>query len=137
MNQRARKASILVWFGFLASVVYGAGFCQAAEIAGLNDGIFNKQQVKSGKRVYRKYCQTCHDGDYFGPVLMAWQGEPLDSFFDVISSAMPENDPGSLARGQYTDVLAYILKVSGYPQNDRFLDPDSADFSKIVIEKPR
>lgn len=109
----------------------------AAEVtAGLNDGIFSIQQVKSGKRLYKKYCKSCHEGEYFAPVLLAWQGEPLSSFFDVMTSAMPENDPGSLEQSQYTDLLAYILKISGYPQNSRVLDPGAEDFAKIVIEKP-
>jgi mono/diheme cytochrome c family protein len=108
----------------------------AEETTGLNDGIFNARQVKSGKRLYRKHCMSCHEGEYFGPVLLAWQGEPLSSFFEVMTSAMPENDPGSLAQDQYTDLLAYVLKVSDYPQGQRELDPVSVDFSKILIEKP-
>lgn len=113
-----------------------AGSDAAELVAGLNDGIFSIQQVKSGKRLYKKYCKSCHEGEYFAPVLLAWQGEPLSSFFDVMTSAMPENDPGSLEQSQYTDLLAYILKISGYPQNSRVLDPGAEDFAKIVIEKP-
>ncbi len=124
----------IVWF--LSVCVFGAGVYEAEEVAGLNDGIFTVAQVKSGKPLYKKYCKSCHEGEYFGPVLLAWQGEPLASFFSVMTSAMPENDPGSLERDQYTNLLAYILKISGYPQDVRSLDPGAADFARIVIEKP-
>lgn len=122
--------------GLAAAVIFSSGSFGAEPVVGLNDGIFSGQQVKSGKRLYRKYCKSCHEGDYFGPVLLAWQGEQLASFFDVMTSAMPESDPGSLAQEQYTDLLAYILKISGYPQDSRSLDPGTAEFAAIVIEKP-
>jgi hypothetical protein len=122
--------------GLTAAVISSRDSFGAEPVVGLNDGLFNNQQAKSGKRLYKKYCKSCHEGDYFGPVLLAWQGEQLASFFDVMKSAMPENDPGSLAQEQYTDLLAYILKISGYPQDIRKLDPGTEEFSSIVIEAP-
>jgi mono/diheme cytochrome c family protein len=122
--------------GLAAAVIFSSGSFGAEPVVGLNDGIFSSQQVKSGKRLYKKHCKSCHEGDYFGSVLLAWQGEQLASFFDVMTSAMPENDPGSLEQEQYTDLLAYILKISGYPQDTRSLDPGTAEFAGIVIEKP-
>lgn len=126
----------LLLSGLAAAAIFTSGSRGADAVAGLNDGIFNQQQVKSGKRLYKKYCKSCHEGDYFGPVLLAWQGEQLASFFDVMTSAMPENDPGSLEQAQYTDLLAYILKISGYPQDTPSLDPGTVEFAGIVIEKP-
>ncbi len=122
--------------GLAAAAIFSSGSFGAEPVIGLNDGIFSSQQVKSGKRLYKKYCKSCHEGDYFGPVLLAWQGEQLASFFDVMTSAMPENDPGGLEQEQYTDLLAYILKISGYPQDTRSLDPGTVEFAGIVIEKP-
>jgi alcohol dehydrogenase (cytochrome c) len=122
--------------GFATAAIFSSGSFGAESVVGLNDGIFSSQQVKSGKRLYKKYCKSCHEGDYFGPVLLAWQGEQLSSFFDVMTAAMPENDPGSLEQEQYTDLLAFILKISGYPQDTRSLDPGTAEFAGIVIEKP-
>ena len=122
--------------GLTAAVITSRGSFGAEPGVGLNDGVFSSQQVKSGKRLYKKYCKSCHEGDYFGPVLLAWQGEQLASFFDVMTSAMPENDPGSLEQEQYTDLLAYILKISGYPQDNRALNPGTEEFASIVIEAP-
>jgi mono/diheme cytochrome c family protein len=122
--------------GLTAAVISSRDSFGAQPVVGLNDGLFNNQQAKSGKRLYKKYCKSCHEGNYFGPVLLAWQGEQLASFFDVMKSAMPENDPGSLEQEQYTDLLAYILKISGYPQDNRSLDPGRSEFSSIVIEAP-
>jgi mono/diheme cytochrome c family protein len=109
------------------------GFSNEAPIS-LNEGIFSKDQAKSGKRLYKKHCQSCHEGSYFKPVLLAWRGESLSSLFKLITSAMPENDPGALEQDQYTDILAHILNISGYPRGGNQLNPTT--FSGITIDKP-
>ncbi len=114
-----------------------AGNTQASEGESLNEGIYNKQQVKSGKKLYKKFCRSCHEGEYFAPVFLAWQGEPLSSLFEVMTTAMPENNPGGLKKNQYTELLAYILNTSGYPAGVQPLDTSSTTFSRIVIEKPK
>ena len=100
----------------------------------MNEGIFSKDQAKSGKRLYKKHCQSCHEGSYFKPVLLAWRGESRSSLFKLITAAMPENDPGALEQDQYTDILAHILYISGYARGENKLDP--ATLSDITIDKP-
>ena len=67
-------------------ILYNITDTRAADIDGINDGIFTSQQAKSGKRLYKQYCKSCHDGTYFGPVLLAWQGEALTDLFELIRS---------------------------------------------------
>ena len=110
-----------------------AGFSNDAPTS-MNDGIFSKDQAKSGKRLYKKHCQSCHEGSYFRPVLLAWRGESLSSLFGLITSAMPENDPGALEQDQYTDILAHILNISGYARGQNQLNPTT--FNGITIDKP-
>ena len=113
-----------------------AGDPEASELYSMDSGIFNKQQAKSGRKLYKKFCQSCHEGEYFGPVLLAWQGEPLSSLFEVMTSMMPENNPGGLKMSQYSDILAYVLDITGYPEGTAPLDPSSQKFSQIVIKPP-
>jgi len=100
----------------------------------LKEGVFTKQQAKSGKRLYKNYCASCHEGNYFSSVLLAWRGETLVGLYDIIINEMPENDPGALERKQYTAILAYILSSSKYPVGKTPLDPQSLEFSQLIIE---
>jgi mono/diheme cytochrome c family protein len=124
--------NILVYAVALASMPL-VGFTNEPPTS-LDAGIFSKDQAKAGKRLYKQHCKSCHEGSYFKPVLLAWRGEPLSTFFELMTSAMPENDPGSLKHDQYTDILAHILNISGYTRGEKPLN--STTFSAITIDKP-
>ena len=102
----------------------------------LSDGVYNKAQAKSGKKLYKKHCLSCHEKGYFEPVFLTWQGEPTGTLYGLISAAMPESAPGSLDPDEYADIFAYILKEIGYPASTEPLDPESAAFSNIIIRPP-
>ena len=106
------------------------------EAVRFSDGIYNKAQAKSGKKLYKKHCLSCHEKGYFEPVFLAWQGESAGTLYEVMSAAMPESSPGSLSPDEYADIFAYVLKEIGYPSSTATLDPDSEAFSKIIIRPP-
>ena len=54
--------------------------------------------------------------------------------FDFVSNVMPENDPGSLKAEEYVSVLAFLLRVNGYPAGDADLPTDSASLKTIAID---
>lgn len=81
----------------------------------LKDSVYSKPQAAAGKKLYARHCIRCHDRSYFDQVLRTWQGESLGNLYLVMSSLMPEADPGSLADQEYLEITAYILSLSGFP----------------------
>ena len=77
-----------------------------------NDRIYSKQQAKMGESLYKDNCLICHDKKYFRPVFRAWEDQSLHTFYLVMSSSMPESNPGSLSRQEYIDILAYMLSLN-------------------------
>ena len=125
--------SLILLLSFLAVRAIAS---DSAEIVSFSDGIYNKAQAKSGKKLYKKHCLSCHEKGYFEPVFLAWQGESAGMLYEVMSAAMPESSPGSLDPDEYADIFAYVLKEIGYPASTARLDPDSEAFSKIIIRPP-
>ncbi len=97
-------------------------------------GVYTKDQARSGKALYETHCGLCHDNKYFRPVLKRWHGQKLSVFFDVMSTSMPESNPGGLMDSEYLDILAYIFSRSRYPDADEALTLDK--LPEISIEDP-
>jgi hypothetical protein len=55
---------------------------------------------------------------------------------DVISDSMPEDNPGSLKHEEYTQVIAYVLKLNKFPAGTTELPADKDGLSNILLEKP-
>jgi len=56
--------------------------------------------------------------------------------FDTIRSQMPEDNPGSLERQEYVDVVAYIFSLNSYPAGANELPTDDDGLKKIRIDNP-
>ena len=54
----------------------------------------------------------------------------------VISDSMPEDNPGSLKKEEYADVIAYLLKLNNFPAGADELPSDKDALSAILMEKP-
>ncbi len=82
-------------FIFVASglLVYAAA---SADPRTVNDGVYSKAQAKIGEKLYTDHCLLCHDKKYFRPILKRWEGQSLSILFTVMSTSMPENNPGFL-----------------------------------------
>ena len=137
MFSRVNRA---VAFASLACIlILNPGYCLAdagEKKLSLSDGAYSKSQAKSGKKLYKKHCVSCHEKGYFEPVLLTWQGQSAATLFGLISEAMPESSPGSLTADEYAEIFAYILKMTGYPTSTEALDPNSKEFASIVIMPP-
>ena len=125
--------SLILLLSFLAVRAIAS---DSAEIVSFSDWVYNKAQAKSGKKLYKKHCLSCHEKGYFEPVFLAWKGESAGTLYSLISVAMPESAPGSLNPDEYADIFAYVLKEIGYPASTTTLDPASKAFSKIIIRPP-
>lgn len=95
--------------------------------------------------MYQQYCAACHGpslqgnpaAPLTGPAFRArWEDgkHTLDDLFFIVRSLMPNNAPGSLSKAQYADVVAYILKINGYPAGDAELIPTAAAMKRVTLQ---
>ncbi|MEX2495516.1 MAG: cytochrome c [Woeseia sp.] len=120
----------------IASCLLLAANAASAEGRSVNDAVYTEEQAKAGEGLYAQHCLTCHDKRYFRPVLKAWDGQPLGILYTIMSTSMPESNPGALPRKDYVDILAYILSLNRYPAGDNDLDYRDGQLDEIVITQP-
>jgi mono/diheme cytochrome c family protein len=102
----------------------------------VNQAVYSEAQAARGQKVFEGTCTACHDTARFtGPDFVNnWAGQPLHTLFDTVSSTMPEDNPGSLEPQQYGDIIAYFLKLNGYPAGAEELKGDAAAMKAIKME---
>ena len=113
----------------------GALVCTAAaaDPRTVNDAVYSEAQAEVGEKLYAEHCILCHDKKYFRPVLQRWEGQPLGIMFTIMSTSMPESNPGFLTEKEYVDILAYILSLSRYAPGDHELDYRDGALNDIVV----
>ena len=117
---------------FLASCLL-AWAAASADVRTVNDAVYSKSQARVGEKLYADHCILCHDKKYFRPVLKRWEGQPLSILFTVMSTSMPESNPGFLTEKEYVDILAYILSLSRYAPGDIELDYQNGALDEIAV----
>ena len=126
----------------LGALLTCAAWAAEAEHA---DGVYSDAQAARGENVYQQYCAVCHGASLqgnpaaplTGPAFRArWEDgkHTLDDLFFIVRSLMPNNAPGSLSKAQYADVVAYILKVNGYPAGDAELIPTAPAMKRVTLQ---
>jgi mono/diheme cytochrome c family protein len=109
------------------------------------NGLYSEAQALRGEGLYQQYCVACHgvrlEGNPAAPLTGAafrsrWEDgrHTLDDLYFIIRSLMPNNAPGSLSKAQYADVVAYILKVNGYPGGATELVPNAAAMKAVTLQ---
>ena len=121
-----------------------AGSLQAQDTAAAaaerktTSGVFSTKQAERGEGVYKTSCQSCHaKSEYTGDKFkVAWVSKSVFDVFDQIRTTMPEDNPGSLERQQYIDVVAYIFSLNAYPAGANDLPTEDDSLKKIRIDNP-
>ena len=124
----------------------------AVLMASVWDGVFTAAQAARGRLAYSGGCGFCHGRRLNGApddpdmrstpplararFLREWDGRSLASLYEYTRLTMPEDNPASFTDGEYADVIAYMLSVSGMPAGAEELPPDSRNLARIVI-RPR
>ena len=132
----------VVGFFLVTGLVGARGTVTASQEGGLSDGVYSDSQASRGGRVYRQACSSCHatslEGGEMGPPLVGgpflspWEGESLGELMAYFQQTMPQDNPGGLSEQDYTDVLAYMLRVNEFPSGDGDLTLETVQ--DIVIE---
>lgn len=130
MNKMIKQA-----ISFLAALICLAAVnLAAAEPRTVNDGVYTEAQAEVGEVLYEQHCLLCHDKKYFRPVLQRWEGQPISVLFTIMSTSMPESNPGFLSRKEYVDILAYILSLSRYAEGETELDYQDGALEELIVE---
>ncbi len=101
------------------------------------DGVFTSGQASRGEQRFRQVCAACHSTNEFrgGRFRIKWVGQTAGDFFDLVSTTMPDGDPGSLSPEDYANLLAYILSLNGYPAGEEPLPADVSALQNVRIEE--
>lgn len=87
---------------------------------------YTSAQAQRGREVFTTICAACHGmAEFRGPLFrQTWMTRPIGDFYQHISTAMPQDQPGSLTPEQYLSVVAYVLQLNGHPAGERELPSD-------------
>lgn len=99
-------------------------------------GVYSAGQAERGEKVFAKVCVECHETFEFSgrEFDKAWLGKSVFDFFDLVKTTMPDDNPGTLAREDVVDVLAYIFKLNTYPTGPTDLPNDDEKLKQIQID---
>ncbi len=108
------------------------------------DGIYTDAQAARGSAGFGARCASCHgatlDGTGEAPALTGAQflsdfsGLTVGALYDRIRTSMPQDNPGSLTRDQYADILAFVLQSNAMPSGAKELDRRSEYLKAISFE---
>ena len=126
----------MVGFGLVVAVALA--ITDAQEMKSVKAGVYTAEQSDRGIAVFKSTCASCHAPNRFTDDLFytSFAGKPMWEMFDVISDTMPEDNPGGLKPEEYADVIAYLLKLNGFPAGQTELPTSKDALSLILFEKP-
>ena len=114
---------------------------QAAE--SIWSGSYTEAQAERGAEEYRAHCASCHGANLRGDshaaglvgmgFMFLWKGNSLGELYSKIRNDMPLDQPRSLTKGSYEDILAFILKSNEFPVGDAELESDEKALDKLMI----
>ena len=98
-------------------------------------GVYKEEQAVLGDTVFQKNCLSCHTPSFHSDdqFKMNWLGRTVFDLFKLLKTTMPEDNIGGLTDDEYTRVIAYILKLNGFPAGADSLSSDSLALKAIRI----
>ena len=135
--KRARPGVILLLGAGVLALSCAVALAQ--EKKSVKAGVYTEAQAVRGQALFKTKCASCHAPNYFtdDSFYANFAGKPLWELFDVISDSMPEDNPGSLKKEEYADVIAFLLQLSKFPAGSADLPIDKDALSAILMEKPQ
>jgi mono/diheme cytochrome c family protein len=96
---------------------------------------YTDEQAQRGAKTFARACGECHataemaNADF----RLKWHGRPAFDLFSLIATTMPEENPGTLTREEYAEIVAYLMKLNGAPTGALPLPADSAALSRAAL----
>jgi alcohol dehydrogenase (cytochrome c) len=108
-----------------------------AAAAASGTGLYTSAQAQRGEQQFRQACSTCHSiEDQAGALRTRWGSGTLADLFRVISTTMPQNNPGSLSPADYASIVALYLRQSGHPAGAMELPSDPERLMQLRVAAP-
>lgn len=115
----------------LALVPATAASAQSASPSSNVTQSYTESQAVRGGQWYAAACESCHPTrDMSSPDFkVRWNGLSALDLYGIISTQMPQNEPGSLNRRTYVDIVAYLMQLNGVQAGTSPLTADSTVLS--------
>ena len=122
----------------LAVLAWTSPLCAQDTAAPVDAATLAARQVERGAGWFRAACLECHAlGAVSNPDFrLKWNGRSAHDLFDLISRTMPDGSPGSLGRGTYLAITAYLMQLNGMPVATAPLPADSTALGGIRLTFP-
>ena len=134
MYDRLARNPLPVFVAMFTVTLLTVASAQAPAAKTTKERVYSATQAARGEQTYMSICVSCHPpATYKGAVFLNWQGRSLGDLLAFLSEKMPKNDPGSLSAKEYTQVMAFLLKLNGMPAGPAELPANPAALSKITI----
>ena len=130
----------------LLTLLAGAWACMyAVEGHGAPEAAwYSEVQAARGARAYDDACAACHglrlEGGSSVPLSGAtfqarWvdSARTVDEFYYIVRTLMPYDQPASLSKQQYIDIVSYVLQVNGYHAGSQELLPDASVLKDMML----
>jgi hypothetical protein len=139
-----RFAALVVAFVFLAIGAALARTGQDQEKRSVWSGVYSSEQAKRGEGTFAESWAAGHgaslEGGEMAPPLAGglfnsnWNGQTLGDLMERTRISMPQNNPGSLSRQQYADILAFMLAAGKFPAGQAELPRETESLKLITFE---
>jgi cytochrome c len=111
-------------------------------------GVYTAGQAQRGAAVFATQCVTCHGENLTGDgaevpaltgkmFLYKWDSLALQALFDLIHTAMPLSNPGTLSGQESADLTAYILSMNQIPAGATELSDNAQSLQNIRFDAKR
>ncbi len=124
--------------------------CTAALVAGLSaqskknvwSGVYTNAQADRGQDLYKSKCTMCHGPTLNGAIdggpplvgagfMLRWEGMSLNDMVDQIAEMMPAENPNTLKRQEYVDLLTYLFRANKIPAGTTELGANAAALDAV------
>ena len=102
-----------------------------------HSGVYTDEQADKGLEVYNTNCANCHNAQ--NPLsgtrfLRLWSDRSLYRLYEFMSTLMPYPAPGTLSPREYSAVMAYVLRLNGYPAGTTPLSEVPFEIAQINLD---
>lgn len=96
---------------------------------------FTDAQARRGQNTYQRNCISCHTAAAYTGVAFrrAWANRSPFEIWEVIRTTMPQDNPGRLRPSEYADIVAYLLRLNGYPAGGQELPSEAEALKQLHI----
>lgn len=96
---------------------------------------YSDSQALRGREWFVSVCQACHETkDMTSPDFkVKWAGRTAFDLFEIISTTMPEEEPGTLTQRTYVDIVAYLMQLNGVPAGTTALAAEQSALSSTRL----